>query len=81
MDSSRKFDLEELYDARKTASVKGVKIIDNSIRNIMNESPKVSSMRQDMINATRAGDTRAVKNLQQQIDHSVKDSNGGRYGW
>ena len=81
MDSGRKIDLQDLHEARKTAPKQYQKVIDNSIKNIMNESPQISNMRQNMINAARCGDNRAVKNFQQQIDSQTRDSRGGRYGW
>jgi hypothetical protein len=81
MDSSRKIDLQELHDARKTAPPQYQGVIDKSIKNIMNESPQISNMRQNMINALRSGDTRAVKNFQHEIDSKTRDSNGGRLGW
>lgn len=81
MDSGRKIDLQELHEARKTAPPQHVKVIDRSIKNIMNESPKISGLRQEMINANRSGDIRAVKQLQHEIDTNSRNSNGGRYGW
>jgi hypothetical protein len=47
----------------------------------MRETPEIGNMRQDMINANRCGDTRAVKNLQQQLDYKSREMNGGKYGW
>jgi hypothetical protein len=81
MDSSRKIDLQELHDARKTAPSKYQKVIDNSIKNIMNESPSVSRDRERLVNAVRSGDQRGVNQLRQQIDNQTRNEHGGKYGW
>jgi hypothetical protein len=81
MDDSRKTDLRDLHDARKTAPAKYQADIDRSIKNIMNEIPSVSRARESLINAVRSGDQRGANQLRQQIDNQTRNEHGGKYGW
>lgn len=77
MDNTRKFDLEDLYELRKKASnQRGRDEVDLQVRRILNQHPKISALRGQLLNAFRHNDSRMVgkisehiRYLQVQLDH------------
>lgn len=82
MDSSRKFDLEDVAEAIKRArSVSEREYYEHLMYRLVNESTSVTSLRNDLIAAMRAGDTRVVKRIRDHINYvRAEETMGASWG-
>ena len=79
LDIGRKNDLQELSEARRTASTKDIRVINKTVDKIISESERIGGDRQKLIDAVRSGDERGARYMREQIDNKNKDMYGGRY--
>jgi hypothetical protein len=79
IDRGRQYDLEELYELRRTAQNGYWRdLYDKTIYKIMNESPETRAYREDLIKAVRGNDIRSIKRINWKLRQILADSNGGR---
>lgn len=79
MDGSRKFDLAEVTQARTQArSTAEREYLDHLLYRLINESTQVSSLRHELIAATRAGDLAKVKRVQAHINYVRAEETSGK---
>jgi hypothetical protein len=68
MSDTRRHDLEEIHKSKQEAiTVEKRERIERLEYKIKNESKKVNNIRENLIQAVRNNDTRAVRNFQEQI--------------
>ena len=78
-DQSRQFDLEQLSDMlQEDRSRASKKEIEEIMYKIINQSTDISYLREQLVNATRAGNTRAIKQLQMHIQDIRHHETQGR---
>ncbi len=79
MDDSRKHDLEELMELRRSAPDRiHREEYDRIIEKIMREGRLMRSARTELIQAIRNGDRRHVRYMQEYLRKLAKDQDGGR---
>lgn len=68
MDYTRRFDIEDLYELRKKAPTQKKRDeVDLQIYKILNQHPKISALRFQLLNAFRNNDSKMVGKISQHI--------------
>ncbi len=78
-DRTRKFDIEDLYELRKKApSQKKRDEIDLQMHRILNQHPKITMYREQLLNAVRYGKGKDVGKISMHIRYLEQQIYGGR---
>ena len=79
LDASRKFDLEELYEARKTAKNSFYRdYYDKAMAKVIREAGNLTGLRNDLIKAVRHDDHKQIHRIQHEIQRIKLNQTGGR---
>jgi hypothetical protein len=80
MDYTRKTDLEDLQQAKRSAPSQYQPTINRSMDKIRREDPVISQDREKLAGAIRSGDTRGANMIREEINNKVRSAFGDRYG-
>lgn len=75
MDNGRQADLSMLQSQLRNAPLGEARKIERTMYNIQHETPLQSSMRKQLIQAHRSGDTKAIKEIGEYVAGNKKFSN------
>lgn len=81
MDRTRKYDLEELSIMLKQNPTAGAKReIEEIMHKVINQSAPITSLREELVKATRGGDVPRIKKIQAHI-HAIRmeETNGREF--
>lgn len=80
LDTTRKFDLEDLYEARKKVGTQKERDeIDLQMYRILNQHPKITAYREQLLNAVRYGKGDDVGKISMHIRYLEKEIYGHNF--